>query len=221
MMKKDWISFLIILLLASCNTKNGKNSSNSHMNSRTFAELVQQYEDRNRAIWQKPNLIIQKMDIKPDQTIADIGAGTGYFSFILAQKSEKIIAIDIDERFLDYIDKKKDSLEIYNIQVMLSKDYDPLLLEEEAHQVLTVNTYHHIENRVDYFNKVKKGLKPGGYLWVVDFKKGDLPVGPPNELKYSAEIVAKELTKAGFTNLEIDSQLLPYQYIIKAKKDTL
>ena len=84
--------------------------------------------------------------------------------------------------------------------------------------VLIVNTYHHIENRSDYFAKVKKGLTSEGELVIIDFfKTEDIPVGPPVEHKLSMDQVVAELKKAGFTSFEVVVDLLPYQYIIKAK----
>ena len=82
--------------------------------------------------------------------------------------------------------------------------------------VLIVDTYHHIENRADYFSEVRRGLRPGGQLVVVDFIKEDLPMGPPVAMKMDADTIIEELKAAGYTNFEVNRDLLPYQYIIFA-----
>ena len=83
--------------------------------------------------------------------------------------------------------------------------------------VLIVNTYHHIENRSDYFKKVKRGTADAGELVLIDFFKTDLPVGPSIDHKLAMDTVITELKNAGYTTFSINVDLLPYQYIIKAK----
>jgi len=80
-----------------------------------------------------------------------------------------------------------------------------------------VNTYHHINNRSEYFSKVKQGTKQSGELVLIDFFKTESPVGPPVEHKTSIDLVLKELKEAGYTKFTINVNLLPYQYIIHAK----
>jgi SAM-dependent methyltransferase len=86
----------------------------------------------------------------------------------------------------------------------------------EVDVVLIVDTYHHIENRIDYFAEVRAGLKPGGKLVIVDFFKRDDPVGPPAAMKMAEDTVAAELIRAGYSTININRDLLPYQYIIEA-----
>lgn len=150
----------------------------------------------------------------------EIGAGTGYFSFRLAEAGANVIAADVDERFQEYIKTKKDSLNIADDKLELRMvPYDsPELQKGEVDMVLVVNTYHHIENRSDYFSKVLTGLVDNGKLVIIDFYKKDLAVGPPIEMKMSEEQVQEELTNAGFKRFEVNSDLLEYQYIISAYK---
>jgi len=78
-----------------------------------------------------------------------------------------------------------------------------------------IDVYHHIENREVYFSEVKKGLKAGGKLIIVDFKKGDFKQGPPDAMKLNASQVIEEMKSAGFKLVEKDSETLPYQYMLK------
>lgn len=184
-----------------------------------FDLLVKNYEDPDRKSWQNPQLVIEKLGDISGKTIADIGAGTGYFTFRLAPFAQKVIAIDIDSRFLSYIEDKRDQSpeEIYEkIEIRLSKPEDPLLKHSETDIVLIVNTFHFINNRIDYLKKVKQGIRDGGKLVIVDFKGGNMPVGPSEDTKISPSMVVDEVMKSGFGDVNIDLTSLQYQYIIIA-----
>jgi 2-polyprenyl-3-methyl-5-hydroxy-6-metoxy-1,4-benzoquinol methylase len=187
------------------------------MRKSDFETLVQRFEGPERKGWQNPDLVIQKLGDLSNKTVADVGAGTGYFSFRLAKRAKKVIAIDIDQRFIDYIDDKNGSLDQkLPIATRLAAFDDPELGTGEADIILVVNVYHHIERRPQYFSGVLEKMPEGGRLVVVDFKKEDSPVGPPIDMKLSAATVVEELTEAGFQNIHIDSESLSYQFIVTA-----
>jgi len=190
---------------------------NSH--NLNFDLLVKNYEDPDRKSWQNPQLVIEKLGDLSGKTIADIGAGTGYFTFRLAPFAQKVIAIDIDSRFLSYIEDKRDESpeEIYEkIEIRLSQPEDPLLNNSETDIVLIVNTFHFINNRIDYLKKIKQGIREGGKLVIVDFKEGSMPVGPSENTKIPPSTVVDEVMKAGFGEVNVDLTSLQYQYIVIA-----
>ena len=78
-------------------------AANQFMHQAEFDKLVARFEDPARAEWQKPEKIVASLEPLDRKTVADIGTGTGYFAFPIAKKAAKVIAIDIDKRFLDYI----------------------------------------------------------------------------------------------------------------------
>ena len=187
-----------------------------------FQHLVEDFESPQRSEWQNPELVIMSFGELDGKTIADIGAGTGYFTFKIAQKGATVLAIDIDQQFLDYIEERKaeldDVISYDQVQTIHSLDDDPLLPQSGVHGALLVNTYHFLENRVNYMTKIKEGLKEDGTVVIVDYKLGDLPFGPEESFKVPAEQVKEELTKAGFSEIELDKDSLPYQYLITAKR---
>lgn len=196
------------------------NEVQQYLENFDFNVLIEKYEDPERRMWQNPDLVLDKLGDLSGLVVADIGAGTGYFTFRMAENAHKVIAIDVDSRFLEYIEERKremDADQAGNIDTRLTTEDDPSLRPNEADIALVVNTYHFIENRADYFEKVKKGLKDSGRLAIVDFKAGNMPVGPPEELKVSPETALKELRQAGFQQFSIDSVSLQYQYIIIAE----
>ena len=167
--------------------------ANQHMYTHDFEALVQRFEDPKREEWQKPELVVRKLGDLSEKTIADIGAGTGYFSFRLAKKAKKVIALDLDQRFLDYIDTKNKSLtEELPIETRMASPKDPNLILGEADIVLIVNTYHHIENRIEYFSKMRNKIGQDIALVIVDFKKEEMPVGPPLRIKLSEITVVND-----------------------------
>jgi len=186
-----------------------------------FESLVADFEDKDRGIWQKPELVISFLGDIKDETVVDIGAGTGYFTFRLVPKAKKVIGIDIDARFVDFLDSMKVRLPpVYRdrFESRLAKFDDPLLQPGEADNAVIVNTYGYIENRVQYLKTLYKGVAPGGQLLIIDFKKNNLPVGPPDEYKVSLAQVERELNAAGFKVTKIDKDMLDYQYIILSMK---
>ena len=186
-----------------------------------FESLIADYESKERGIWQKPELVISILGDLSDKTVADIGAGTGYFTFRLVPKAKKVIGIDIDQRFIRFLDSVKVRLPVQyreRFESRLSRPDDPLLKPGEADAVVVVNTYAYIENRVQFLKTLSKGMTPGARLLIIDFKKNNLPIGPPDEYKVSLSQVEKELITAGFGIEKIDKDALDYQYIVLAVK---
>jgi len=214
------------LALVSCNNsqRNAEEdplfSDDHEYLQKSFDEMVASYESPERENWQNPNYLLGAFDYMEEKTVADLGAGTGYFTFRLAPLVQKIIAIDVDQRFLDFIDARARLLpdEIAGkIETRLAEYHDPKLEPEEVDFILIVNTYHLIEDRVDYFQRLKKTLRDNGQIIIVDFKKELIPIGPPPELKVSSTQVIEELKKAGYSQFEVDIASLEYQYIITAQ----
>lgn len=186
----------------------------------SFQKLVSNYEEPNREKWQKPNDLLGGISDLSDKVIADIGAGSGYFTFRLAPRVKKVIAVDIDKRFLNYIDeKKKEVPELADkIETRLAKKKDPNLNPQEVDFVLIVNTYTYLKKREQYFKNLRNAFTLQGQLIIIDYKK-EIPKGEPGsniEDRMAAIEIVKELKKAGYSNIHIDDEALEFQYIITA-----
>ncbi len=196
-------------------------SSGSEVATEAFDSMVRQYEDPERKNWQSPELVLQKMGDLKNKTVADIGVGTGYFAFRIIQRGAHVIGIDIDKRFLDYINERKSDLPAdvaSRLETRLTVPQSPELNPDEVDWVLIVNTYHFLENRIDYLKKLYTALKPGGKIMIIDFKKGYTPVGPAESDKVMPQVAVSELKSAGFQLIDEDESSLQYQYIIRARK---
>lgn len=182
--------------------------------------LDPEIEDIERTEWQNPDLILNLIGDLKGKTVADIGAGSGYFTFKLARTAEKVIALDIDPNALEYIENQKEIVGDWsqNIDARLTPPDVPNLLDEEVDIVLIVNTYNFIPNKPDYFPRLSEGMKTKGQLFIVDFKKGNIPVGPSDDSKVDPQEIRSQLRRAGFRKIEIDHSSLQFQYIITATK---
>ena len=192
---------------------------NKNKSSAGFNDLVADYESRDRLIWQKPDMIINRLGDLSSQTVADLGAGTGFFAFRIVQKAKRVIALDIDQRFIGLMDSSKLELspELRSkFEARLVDVDDAKLKKGEANAVIIVNTYMYIQNRVDYMKKLRQGIAKGGKVLIVDYKEKNIPVGPPVSIKVPLSVVEKELKQAGFKQINADDTSLDYQYIITA-----
>ena len=193
------------------------NKSNEHMHQSSTEDLIEHFESPERDAYQHPEKVMEYLGQIKDKVIIDIGAGSGYFSVRLAKSEAKVIAADVNDDFLVALKKRKEKLKLDNIEVRKIPYDSPGLTANEVDMAFIVNTYHHIENRSDYFAKVKQGTKLNGELVIIDFFKTEIPVGPPVDHKISIDVVIAELKKAGYTQFNVNVELLPYQYVIKAK----
>ncbi|MBK8502812.1 MAG: class I SAM-dependent methyltransferase [Saprospiraceae bacterium] len=185
-----------------------------------FKDKVSAYEDENRDIWQKPDRVIDILGPLDNKTVVDLGAGTGYFAFRLVPKAKKVIAVDIDEDFVSFMEKKRKLLPAdlrEKFEARLAQPDDPHLIKNEADALLIVNTYAYLQNRIEYFTNLQKLLKPNSKIVVIEFKMKNIPNGPPDEEKVGISTVEIELSAAGFRDIDVDDQTLDYQYIVTAR----
>lgn len=175
---------------------------------------VKRFESAERDAWQKPDAVIQAMALEPSASVADIGAGTGYFAVRLARALKgKVWAVDIEPNMIAFMQQRAEREKLGNLYAVLGATDDPLL-PKPVDVVLIVNTYHHFGDRPAYLQKLKHYLKAGARVFNVDFVKADLPMGPPSEMKLARQTVIDEFQAAGFTATK-QHDILPHQYILE------
>lgn len=186
-------------------------------------DAITNQENPDRNNWQKPKEVIKRMGNLSDKVVADIGAGSGYFSFQLVQKAKKVIAIDIDPKALAQIDTLAKLLPAElqpKLETRLVGFNDPMLGNQEVDVAFLSNTYSYIENKVDYLKTVFEEIKPKGRVYIVDFKMKILPpIFPKAEERVPLFEVEKHLQEAGFRHVFSDDRTLDYQYIVIAEKE--
>ncbi len=132
------------------------------------------YQEPDRYTWQYPERVIKALKLEPGMKVADLGSGTGYFTFRLAEaigSSGKVFAIDIDAEMNASIDKQAVAKQMDNVKTILAVEHDPLI-PEKVDLIFSVNAYHHLKDRADYFKNAARYLKPGGRVAIIDFREG-------------------------------------------------
>src|SRR5262249_46741656 len=133
-------------------------------------------EDPKRDLYQKPQEVIMALGLKPGEVIADIGAGSGYFTFRLAHHvgdTGKVYAVDENSDMIRHINRRIRELKVTNVVSILA--------------ILMTRCFRK-DNQTKYLSLMKQKLKPGGEIIMIDFHKKELPVGPPMQMKIARRI---------------------------------
>jgi arsenite methyltransferase len=173
-------------------------------------------EDPKRDAYQKPQEVLAALNLSPGEVIADIGAGSGYFTFSLARHvSERgtIYAVDVSPDMILHINRRIRDLKVSNVVSILADPDDPLLPAASVNRFFFCDSWHHIENQTKYLSLMKRLLKPKGEIVVIDFHKKELPVGPPLQMRIAREDLITQMENNGF-RLAKEHTFLPYQYFL-------
>ncbi len=178
---------------------------------------AKEFDNPERDAWQKPEETLDALHLKPNSSVADLGAGTGYFSVRIAKRvpEGKIFAVDVEPDMVRYLGARAQRERLTNL-VPVQASPDAANIPDAVDVVLVVDTYHHIANRTQYFAKLKSSLRPAGRLAIIDFT-AESPNGPPAQYRISPERVAEELNAAGYS-LTDRHQFLPRQYYLVFQK---
>jgi len=210
-------AWLAVLLLSGWSRIGGITAQVAHQHHpESILEYIRALEDPERDAWQRPAQVIEKLALKPGDSVADLGAGSGYFTVLLARTvgpAGKVYAIDIEPQMLEHIRQRAKQEKLTNIQTVLADPHDPKLPQTSVDMIFICDTLHHISERSTYYPLLARALKPGGRLVDVDFQKRDLPIGPPLSMKIAKGGVVKEVAAAGF-HLANDFDFLEYQYFL-------
>jgi len=174
-------------------------------------------ESLDRAAWQKPDSVLVLLNVAPGQTVADIGAGEGYFSIPLAKAvlpGGRVLVVDTNPDRLKAAAERAAGEGLTGLDTVRALPGDPQLPPASVDLIFICNALHHIDNRAAYYPHLIQALKPGGKFVVIDFYEKDLPVGPRGpKHKLAKSAAVSELLAAGFEIIG-DFGLLPYQYFL-------
>lgn len=169
------------------------------------------FEDPERDAWQMPDRVVGALVDRDDLVIADIGSATGYFPvrFAMASPGGRVFGVDIEPNMVWYLNDRARAETLPNLISILAAPDDPHL-PARADLVFLCNTYHHINNRIDYFTRLKEQMSPNGRVAIVDFRPSSHR-GPPHKL--ASETIETEMKNAGYALIK-SNDFLPDQYFL-------
>jgi 2-polyprenyl-3-methyl-5-hydroxy-6-metoxy-1,4-benzoquinol methylase len=176
-------------------------------------------ERDERRDFQKPEEVMKALNLKNGERVADIGAGSGYFTVPVARAvgpTGRVLALDIRQEMLDYLDFRLRAEGLENVDLKKVEPDDPLLPKGSVDTILMVDVLHYIKERTAYARKLREALSPGGRLIVIDYRPKpfeERPWGPPPEQQMSKESVDEDMAGAGFAPAEV-FDFLPEQYFV-------
>jgi ubiquinone/menaquinone biosynthesis C-methylase UbiE len=160
-------------------------------------------ERKERDAYQKPEEVLRALALKPGERVADVGAGSGYFTLRLARAvgpAGSVLAVDANADLLEYLGGRLKEAGLANVRTLVVPKEDPKLPTGSLDTVLIVDTLHYVKDRAAWLKKVRSGLAPGGRVAVIDFvpkSEEERPWGPPPSQRMSREDVDAAMAEAG------------------------
>ncbi len=172
---------------------------------------------------EKPDQLVAALDLKPGQIVADLGAGTGYFSWRMARsvgKSGTVYGVDIQPEMLELLKENMEARGLKNVRPLLGSETDPHLPSSRLDLVLMVDVYHEFSHPYEMIEAIARALKPGGRLVFVEYREEDpgVPIKPLH--KMTEEQVRREASVHPLEWVETRADL-PRQHIIVFKKTVI
>ncbi|MDQ6732947.1 MAG: methyltransferase domain-containing protein [Nitrospirota bacterium] len=210
-------SFDRVLCVAHAQTHD---ESSHHRRPADIHQYLEHLDGSQRDTDQQPERVIEALGLQPGLSVADIGAGSGYFTrrFVQAVTQKgKVYAVDVEPDMLQYAQASIARMPIPStVEFILAQPDNPQLPLQSGDLVFLCNVYHHLNDRSVYFSKVRPALKPGGRIAIIDFyhdaRSGD--VGFPRKHLVPRDTVVEEMAKAGF-QLTREHTFLARQYFLE------
>ena len=177
-------------------------------------------ERSEREIEEDVSTLIKNMEIKTDDTIADIGAGSGYHVFRMAPLAENglVYAVDIQPEMLEAIELKKGSKRVSNVETVLGSEKSINLPKNSLDKILLVDVYHEFSYPAEMVESIKNALKSNGQLFLIEYRGEDLSVPIKKIHKMTEKQSIKEMEAAGF-RLKENIDNLPWQHCMIFEKN--
>jgi arsenite methyltransferase len=191
-----------------------------HRRPADLKQYLEHLDSPERDGYQKPEQVIEALALTPGMAVADLGAGSGYFTrrFVTAvTETGKVYAIDVEPEMLAYARERIEQMGVPStVEFVLAQPENPNLPEASVDLIFLCNVYHHLEDRTTYFSKLRSALKDGSRIAIIDFYHDERAgnVGFPRRHLVARETVVDELTKAGY-RLVREHDFLPRQYFLE------
>ncbi len=220
------LKIILLMLLAMAtghaDEQNVNPGINRHYQDASFERWVRTFERPGREVYDKRHDVVSALGLKPGMDVADVGAGTGFYSLLFAQKLGqlgKVYAVDISENFIKNILRRADEMKLNNIHGIVSNQTETHLQPASVDLVFVSATYHHFEFPQTMLASMYRALRPGGQLVIIDFRKqaGLSSAWVMSHVRGNKQAVIKEVEQAGF-KFHSEAPVLKSYYFIRFKK---
>jgi SAM-dependent methyltransferase len=193
--------------------KHGHGAGHHHQRFDDPARWAKSFDDPARDAWQKPDEVIRALAARPDARIADIGAGTGYFTVQLARSVPQgiVFAVDIEKKMVEHIASRAREQGLDNVRGVVASD-TAANLPEPVDLALMVNSFHHIEARVAYMRNLAMSLKPSARVAIIEARP-EAEQGPPKHFRIPVATIDAEMKSAGYMRVA-QHDFLPRQNLL-------
>lgn len=164
--------------------------------------------------------ILHTVGVEPSEVIADIGCGTGYFTFALSEavgNEGLVYALDIEPEMLEDIKSKIAESDIKNVIPVITKEYELTLEESSVETAFLCTVIHEVKMREKFLKEINRILRTDGKIVIIEWIKKDSDYGPPADHRLDKNILKRNLLRTGFKEIEI-MDLNEYFYIVSARK---
>jgi len=200
--RKPLLFILLILPLLFVSAQQQQQPRGQSRGGRTPEEYIKLLESERRIEGLQVDKVVNALKVKPDDRVCDLGSGSGLFTRPLARKASGkgvVYAVDIDPELLKHVESAAREQKLTNIKPILASETDPKL-PEPVDLITIIDTLHHIGSQAEYLKGLKKYLKPGGRIAVIDFSR-DWPAGH-EKMVYTVSDLDGWMTAAGLKRVE-------------------
>ena len=201
-LRKSLLSILLSLPFLFVSAQERQQPSGQARGARSPEEYIKLLESERRIESLQVNKVVEALKVRPDDRVCDLGAGSGLFTRPLARKANGkgvVYAVDVDSELLKHVELTAREQKLTNIKPILASETDPKL-PEAVDLITIIDTLHHVGNQAEYLKGLKKYLKPGGRVAIIDFSR-DWPAGH-EKMVYTAGDLDGWMTAAGFKRVE-------------------
>jgi ubiquinone/menaquinone biosynthesis C-methylase UbiE len=188
----------------------------AHGNPEDLDAYIARLTGPDRDAWQRPDEVLAALGLEPGQSVADVGAGPGYFTIRLARAvgpRGRVYAVEVVPELVGALRERVARAGLTNVVPLLSRADDSLLPPGSCDRILVADAFHHFPDGVAYLRHLAAALRRGGLLANVDFHRRETPVGPPVEHRVAREDFLVAADRAGLAVVD-EKTFLPYQYLV-------
>jgi ubiquinone/menaquinone biosynthesis C-methylase UbiE len=207
-----WAIAALLGSALACGPPAASHEATVHHDFADVAHWAAVFDDPARDTWQRPEAVVTALGLHPGMVVADLGAGTRRLAAAVGPAGT-VFAVDVEPGMVAHLRARAEQEGTENVVPVLASATNPRLPAGSVDVVLIVDTFHHLDDRLRYMGRLKRALRPGGRVAIVDWRKRPQPVGPPPAHKLPRRQVVAEMEAAGYALLA-EPDVLPYQYFL-------